>query len=175
MDLTKVLLHGCVGVMLAVVTACSQSSSPVSELRHFPVDDLEGLITQSDIQLDKDISHDGSGSLKMSVSKPTVIRLYETGDMEIENARLIYQAQVRTENIDGQVYLEMWCHFPGKGEFFSRGLQSPLSGTTNWTSSETPFFLKKGENPDNVKLNLVIDGKGTAWIDEIRLLKAPLR
>jgi len=139
------------------------------------VDDLEGLITQSDIQLDKDISHDGSGSLKMSVSKPTVIRLYETGDMEIENARLIYQAQVRTENIDGQVYLEMWCHFPGKGEFFSRGLQSPLSGTTNWTSSETPFFLKKGENPDNVKLNLVIDGKGTAWIDEIRLLKAPLR
>jgi len=28
---------------------------------------------------------------------------------------------------------------------------------------------KKGENPDNVKLNLVINGKGTAWIDNIRL------
>ena len=24
-------------------------------------------------------------------------------------------------------------------------------------------FLKKGENPDNVKLNLVINGTGTVW------------
>jgi hypothetical protein len=40
---------------------------------------------------------------------------------------------------------------------------------------ETPFFLKKGENPDNVKLNLVINGKGTAWIDDIRVLKGPLQ
>ena len=68
----------------------------------------------------------------------------------------------------------MWCRFPGKGEFFSRGLQSPLTGTTDWTTEETAFFLKKGENPDNVKLNLVINGSGTAWIDDVRLLKGPL-
>jgi hypothetical protein len=69
----------------------------------------------------------------------------------------------------------MWSRFPGKGEFFSRGLETPLTGTTTWTSEETPFFLKKGENPDNVKLNLVINGKGMAWIDDIRLLKSPLQ
>ncbi len=162
-------------VVIVTVSACSQSSGPVTELRHFPVDDLEGLITQSDIKFDKGISSDGNGSLKVTVNKPATIRLYETEDIEIENARLIYQAQVRTEKVEGRVYLEMWCRFPGKGEFFSRGLKSPLSGTTNWTTVETPFSLKEGENPDNVKLNLVIDGKGTAWVDEIRLLKAPLR
>ena len=75
--------------------------------------------------------------------------------------------------MEGQVYLEMLCHFPGKGDFFSRGLIEPLTGTTNWTTVETSFLLKKGENPDNVKLNLVIEGKGTAWIDDIRLLKIP--
>ena len=107
--------------------------------------------------------------------EPTVIRLFETGDIDIEDARLIYQAKVRTEGVQGQVFLEMWCHFPGKGEFFSRGLQSPVSGTTEWTSVETPFFLQKGENPDNVKLNLVIDGTGTVWIDDIRLIKGPLK
>lgn len=48
---------------------------------------------------------------------------------------------------------------------------TPLSGTTDWTTQETEFFLKAGENPDNVKLNLVINGSGTVWIDEIRLLK----
>jgi hypothetical protein len=40
---------------------------------------------------------------------------------------------------------------------------------------ETPFFLKKGENSDNVTLNRVFTGKGTARIDDIRLLEAPLR
>jgi hypothetical protein len=68
----------------------------------------------------------------------------------------------------------MWCYFPGKGEFFSRGLQTALTGSSDWTTQETFFFLKKGENPDNVKLNLVINGKGTAWIDDIHLLKGPL-
>jgi len=69
----------------------------------------------------------------------------------------------------------MWCHFPGKGEFFSRALQSPLSGSNEWTSQETPFFLKKGENPDNIKINVVVNGKGTVWIDDIHLVKAPLK
>jgi len=65
--------------------------------------------------------------------------------------------------------------FSGKGEFFSRGLQTPLMGTTNWATEETPFLLKEGENPDNVKLNVVIQGKGTVWVDNICLLKAPLQ
>ena len=145
------------------------------ELKKFPIDSLEGIITRSGVQFDKEVSSDGSGSLKITATEPTAVRLFELGDIDVENARLIYQAKVRTEGVEGQVYLEMWCHFPGKGEFFSRELQTPLTGTTNWTTEETPFFLKKGENPDNVKLNLVINGKGTAWIDDIRVLKGPLQ
>ena len=147
----------------------------VTELRRFALDNTEGLITQSGVRIDEQISSDGNGSLRIEAMEPTTIRLFETGDIDIENTRLIYQAKVRTENVEGQVYLEMWCHFPGKGEFFSRDLLFPLTGTTDWTIQETPFLLKKGENPDNVKLNLAIDGKGTAWIDDIRLLKAPFK
>jgi hypothetical protein len=68
----------------------------------------------------------------------------------------------------------MWCSFPGKGEFYSRALQSPLTGTTEWTSQQTPFFLNAGENPDNVKLNLIVGGKGTVWIDDVKLTQGPL-
>jgi hypothetical protein len=143
----------------------------MTDLRRFPLDSMEGVLTQSGVTFDEQISADGNGSLRIDASEPTTIRLFETGDIDIESARLIYHTHVRTENLDGQAYLEMWCHFPGKGEFFSRGLMDPLSGTTNWTTLETSFLLKKGENPDNVKLNLVINGKGTAWIDDVRLLK----
>lgn len=162
-------------ILIFAVFGCSKPSTAVVDLKRFPVDSIKEIITQSGIEIDKVVSSDGKGSLKITATEPTVVMLYETGDIDIENARLIYQAKVRTEGIDGKVYLEMWCHFPGKGEFFSRGLQTPLTGTTNWTTEETPFFLKKEENPDNVKLNLVIDGKGTAWIDDIRLMKGPLQ
>jgi len=158
-----------------ILVGCSKAPQEVVELKRFPIDSLEGIMTRSGVQFDKEVSSDGNGSLKIIATEPTVVRLFELGDIDIENARLIYQAKVRTEGVEGQVFLEMWCHFPGKGEFFSRGLQTPLTGTTNWTAEETPFFLKKGENPDNVKLNLVINGKGTAWIDDIRIFKGPLQ
>ena len=158
-------------IIVLALLSCSQAK----ELKNFPVDNLDGVISRSDVYLDKEISSDGKGSLKIIATEPTVFNLYEVRDIDIENARLMYQARVRTENIDGQVYLEMWCHFPGRGEFFSRGLQSPLTGTKDWITLETPFFMKKGEKPDYVKLNLVIKGKGTAWIDDIRLIKGPLK
>jgi hypothetical protein len=68
----------------------------------------------------------------------------------------------------------MICSFPEKGEFFARALDTPLTGTTEWTSQQTPFFLKQGENPNNVKLNLVVGGKGTVWVDDVKLTKEAL-
>lgn len=165
----------CLGCFVAgLVAACSPAGNEAVELKHYPVDSREGLIAQT-VQFDKAITSDGNGSVRIVTDTPTTVRLYETGDIDIENARLIYQARLRTEKVDGQVYLEMWCHFPGKGAFFSRALQTPLSGSNDWTSQETAFYLQKGENPDNVKLNLVVNGKGTVWIDDIHLRRTALR
>jgi len=169
-----ILSFGIFAAIFLIFIGCSKQSAEVTELKSFSLDSMNGIITRSGVEVDKEITSDGNGALKITATEPAVFRLFEVGDIDIENARLIYQAKVRTEGVDGQVYLEMWCHFPGKGEFFSRGLDTPLSGTTEWTTEEIPYFLKEGENPDNIKLNLVINGTGTAWIDDIRLLKGPL-
>jgi len=146
-----------------------------AELRDFPIDSMQGIITRTGVMIDEKISSDGRGSLRITATGPAVVRLFEVRNIDVENARLVYQAKLRTKDVKGSVYLEMWCHLPGKGEFFSRGLQSPLTGTTDWTQEEIPFFLKKGETPDYVKLNLVVDGTGTIWIDDIHLLKKFLK
>lgn len=160
---------------IALFISChSESSHDIKVIKQFPVDTLDNVITKSGVQIDSKVSSDGKGSLLITATKPTVVRLFEIRDIDVENATLIYRAKIKTENVVGKAYLEMWCHFPGKGEFFSRGLTTPLTGTTDWTTEETPFFLKKGEKPDYVKLNLVIDGTGMAWIDDISLLRAPL-
>lgn len=165
----SVLYFAC--LFMVFIVACSTKTVETTTIKHYPIDSLEGIITKSDVQVDKKITSDGNGSLRITTSKPITVRLYETGDIDIENAQLIYQAKIRTEGLEGQAYIEMWCHFSGKGEFFSRALQSSLSGNNEWTLQKTPFFLKKGENPDNVKINLVVNGKGTVWIDDIRLIK----
>src|SRR5208283_640504 len=142
-------------VLILTLSACLTNEVQVAELRSFPTDNMDEIITRSDVSIDKEISSNGKSSVKMIVNSPTTFKLFETGPIDVDNARLIYKAEVRTDNVNGQTFLEMWCSFPGKGEFFSRGLQNPMSGTNGWTSLETPFFLKKGEKPDNVKLNVV--------------------
>ena len=168
----KIIL--CLIVFAVWFAACAKQPPQAVEIMVYPVDDATGVLTQSGVEVDRAVTGNGGGSLRVTATEPTTFRLYETGDIDIENARLIYQAKIKTADVNGEVYLEMWCHFPGKGEFFSRALHAPISGTVDWSTQETPFFLKKGENPDNVKLNLVVNGSGTAWIDDIHLIKGSL-
>jgi len=155
--------------------ACPSSGDPETVLRPFPLSAGVETVTKEGVSFDPEVSSDGGGSLKITAGGARVVELFRTGDLDLEDARLIYRARLKTQGVEGKVYLEMYCRFPGKGSFFSRGLQTPLEGTTGWTTVETPFFLKKGENPDEVTLNLVFTGKGTAWIDGIQLLRAPLQ
>jgi hypothetical protein len=161
-------------LMGVVLLQCGRDNAEIVVLASYPVNSMEGVISLTDVSLDTATSYDGNGSLEFSAQQPTTFTIYETSDLNVENCRLIYQAKIRTRNIQGTAYLEMWCHFPGKGEYFSRGLNTKLSGDNNWNRQETVFFLKEGENPDNVRLNVVIDGSGTLWIDDISLSKAPL-
>jgi hypothetical protein len=173
-DAMKTGLKSGVVMLAIIVCGCLAGQAAAEELKSFPTDSMDGIITRTDVTIDKDVSSTGKGSVKVTASEPRTVRLFETGPIDLDNARLIYKAKLRTDNVKGQAYLEMWCSFPGKGEFFSRGLQSPVSGTNEWTTVETPFFLKTGEKPDNVKLNLVINGTGTVWIDDVKLLEGPL-
>ncbi|MBI5886204.1 MAG: hypothetical protein HZB85_06440 [Deltaproteobacteria bacterium] len=163
--------------MLALVAAfatsaagCGPRGSETVELRRYPLDGIEG-VTAPGATFDSAVTSDGKGSVRITAEGPVSVPLFETGDIDVEDAVLVYQAMVRTEGVEGKAYLEMWSSFGAKGEYFSRGLDTAMTGSAGWTAQSTPFLLRPGENPDNVKLNLVIDGKGTVWIDDIRLLK----
>jgi len=110
--------------------------------------------------------------------------LFEVPNPGVDDCRVLYRARLKTEGLTGRAYLEMWCRLPGRGEFFSKGLDQMASGSADWASYEIPFFLKKGEKPDLIKLNLVLQStgwlwkkpvRGRIWIKEVALLTAPLR
>jgi hypothetical protein len=154
----------CSIVGLAVLAVVAANAAETKTIKKFSTSDP---VVSKDLKVQDD-------AWLADVSKPQTVRLFEVPDPGAEQCMLIYRAKLKTEKLDGQAYLEMWCRFPGKGEFFSRGLQNPVTGSNDWASYETPFFLKKGEKPDLVKLNLVIKGTGKIWIKDVELLQAPL-
>ncbi|MBI5571823.1 MAG: hypothetical protein HY914_17910 [Desulfomonile tiedjei] len=170
---------GCLSCVVALLVFSPigglHAAENVQVLKSWSIDGMDGILTTSEVTIDKETSSDGKGALKIVASQPRVVPLFEVPAPGVDNATVIYQAKLRAQDVKGQAYLEMWCRFPEKGEFFSRGLDAPLSGSTEWVLRKTPFFLKKGEKPDLIKLNLVINGTGTVWIDDVQLLKGPLQ
>lgn len=158
-------------LLLFLFTSCSIQTKS-TELKHLPIDDLNGIITQSGIQLDEVLSSDGNGSIKIETTGPIVVPLYIVYDVRIDDTQIIYEAKVKSEGLNGQAYLEMWCVFKDKGEFFSRGFDSLIAGTSDWKTIRTVFNLRKDDMPDQIKLNVIVNGVGTVWIDDITLSKS---
>jgi hypothetical protein len=156
--------------LLLLFLSCSNQTNS-TELKHFPVSDITGIVAKSGIQFDKNVSSDGNGSLRIETTEPVSVSLYNVDDLRIEDTQLIYEAKLKSENLAGQAYLEMWCVFKDKGEFFSRGFDSVISGTNDWKTIKTVFLLRKNEMPDQIKLNVIINGVGIIWIDDIRISK----
>ena len=140
-------------------------SGPPETIRLFRTTDA--TLTQGDVRVEQD-------SWAIDTKTDQTIRLFEVPNPQAEQCLLTYRARMKTDGVAGRAFLEMWCRLPGRGEFFSKGVNQAVKGTTNWASYEIPFYLKKGQRPDLIKLNLVIEGRGKVWMKDVQLLKTPL-
>src|SRR6266508_3243249 len=129
----------------------------------------------SDAPLTRDGATLDSDGWRIEFDEERSLRLFEVSEPGVDRCILTYRAQLRTQGAQGRVYLEMWCRLPGRGEFFSKGLNQAVKGTTDCSPHETPFFLKAGQQPDLIKLNVVSEGAGTVWIKDVELLRTPLK
>ena len=142
-----------------------------NELSKLTLDDASSLGTT--ISTDTTTKKEGTGSIRISTAWPTTICLGEVEGLNVENGRVVFRAKVKSEKLEGNAFLEMWCHVGG-GQYFSRGLNSVITGTMDWKTLQTVFFLQPGQNAKKVTLNIVINGKGTVWVDDVHLVKEPL-
>lgn len=141
------------------------------DLQRLSLDDASAIGTT--IETDTEVKSEGTGSIRITTKHPTTICLGEVAGLDVENAKLIYRAKVKSA-LEGVAFLEMWAHVGG-GQYFSRGLNDPIQGTSDWATLQTPFLFQKGQNPDKIILNIVINGSGTAWVDDVVLSRAPLK
>ncbi len=163
----KIWLLTLVAVLLIGGPALAQ------ELKRISLDDGSGLGLQ--IQSDSTVKAEGKASVKITTKWPTNVCLAEVTGPDIENAMLVYKAKVKSDlQGQGTAFLEMWAHVGG-GQYFSRGMNDVVQGKTDWKTIQTPFMFQKGQKPAKVTLNIVINGPGTVWVDDIVLSKEPLK
>jgi hypothetical protein len=141
-------------------------AGPPQVLRAFAPE--QPTITQSGIHVEH-----GAWQIDAGAEEETV-RLFEVEYPGVEQCLLTYRADLKAEDLQGRAFLEMWCRLPGRGEFFSKGYEQALSGTVEWDCYEIPFYLKRVQKPDLIKLNVVVEGPGTLWLRNVELLKTPL-
>jgi hypothetical protein len=144
--------------------ASSGAATTLKTMRHVfypPLKPIEGRLNMND------------GGWAVSCTTTQTFRLFEVPNPGVEDCTVGYVAMLKSEDLVGRAYLEMWCRFPSRGEFFSRGLGNPISGPCDWTTCHTPFFLKAGEEPDLIRLNLVVEGHGTVFIKDAELTTVP--
>lgn len=156
---------------IILLLALTVGTAGAEELMKLKLDDAATLATT--IQTDTQVKTEGKGSIRITTQWPTTICLGQVDGLNLENAKLVYQAKIKSD-LAGTAFLEMWVQV-GTGQYFSKGMNDLASGKSDWKTIQTPFFFQKGQKPDRVTLNLVINGKGTVWIDDLVLAKEPLK
>jgi hypothetical protein len=144
--------------VLVLLLLVLPSQTFAEEIKKLSLDESASLGTS--ISVDPKMKTEGNASVRISTLWPTTICLGEVSGLDIHNAKLVYEAKVRSKGLEGTAFLEMWCQVAG-GQYFSRGMNSVVTGTTDWKKLETPFFLQPGQKAEKVTLNIVINGKGT--------------
>lgn len=157
-------------VALLIALMLAASTAQAQELWKLGLDDASSASPR--IESDAQVKVEGAGALKITTRWPATVFLGEVAGPDIENARLVFSAKVKSD-LDGSAFLEMWAHVGG-GQYFSRGMNDAVKGKADWQTIRTPFIFQAGQRPDKVTLNLVIDGQGTVWIDDLVLSRAPL-
>jgi hypothetical protein len=127
------------------------------------------IFTPADRPISGELTLTEDNAWAVSCTTTQTFHLFEVPNPGVEQCAVLYRAKLKSEGLVGRAYLEMWCQIPGLGESFSRGLDNTISGSSDWATCQTPFFLKTREKPDLIRLNLVVEGQGKVFIKDVEL------
>ncbi len=162
-------------LLVTTVLACQGGHMNESvEIAHFPLDNTQDMLMPEAASFVSADSSDGNGALLFEAQLPKTVELFELKPEPTvrEKTILVYQAKMKSSGLKGTAYLEMWCDFGSKGEYVARGQNDVVGGDSDWKTVQTHYTIPQGKVLGRVKLNLVINGQGNVWLDDLRLLKS---
>lgn len=146
---------------------------------NFPVNSLARTIAKFNIKLDNKVSYDGLGSIRIDCEDTTTAYLFVLRDIPVERPKLVWEVYCKSKDLKGKAFLEIGVQIPGKYgkgvETFLHCSRDSLCGTTDWEKMEVEFLVMEKRKVDIAQLNMIVEGSGTVWIDQVRLTVLPIR
>jgi hypothetical protein len=145
-------------------------------LVHMPVDDRSEMakdVEKVGGEMDYDISSDGNGSLRIDARERVLVDLYRVwgNEEDLSFRQLVYEAKVRTEQASAPVFLVMQAGLTSAPHGMPVvGRDKAIHGTNDWTTLQIWAGNPPGTRLLETTLQLEIDGPGTVWIDDVRLI-----
>jgi hypothetical protein len=107
----------------------------------------------------------------LSIESPAV-----TADDYAVVGRVAYAGVDPASDMDGVGYLELWSEFPGGGRYFTRTLSDTgptqaLAGRSAARPFRLPFCANPGQRPLRLEVNLVLPGKATVTLSDLKLVQ----
>src|SRR5437879_13636280 len=103
------------GIGLATI-ACKSEPAPKTaavELKHFPLDSMEGVRATTGASFDPKISADGKGSLRIEAKEAVTVPLFEVTDVGVASASLTDMTKLQSASVKGQAFLELAASIAG--------------------------------------------------------------
>lgn len=158
----------CFGSFFVLVAILIVVPGLTGEVTSVPLDSLKGISPL--IELDPMEKVEGTNSIKISAEAPCRVTIGKFAGQGIDNFNLKTRVKLKTLLKEGNVILETLVKVDGR-VYFSRAMDQKLSGDNDWQEIFTNFYFKAGESPDEISVNLILDGRGKVWVDDLKVLR----
>ena len=132
----------------------------------FGCENLSGISPA--FSLDKETKYKGESSICVDAASPCRVTAAQFDGPQKENFTLHSSAMVKTDLNPGAFIFELVVLFDG-GYYYSRAIDQRIVGKKDWQEVTADFLFKEGQTPEKVFVNLIIEGSGKVWIDDIKL------
>lgn len=169
----KRVLYLFILLLLFFTLNCKKKEPPKpKEVDDFSCDTLERVLSREYLLLDKDISFDGKGSIRIETKEPMTITFYET-KVPGENATFTYKIKMKTKGLKDSAYVTMDLYYPNGGKQSVQLDQKYwLYGDNDWTDVNISIPAPN-QKVASVILNIVLTDEGTVWVDDLHLIMTP--
>ncbi len=140
-------------------------AQPEIALARAPIAGKDGLVAE-----------ESAGTLRITTGQPAIVQLAaaNAATTQPQNTPLRYTAELNAQALEGAAHLEVHVLLSGgkTGYVFGRDTQdTAVTAADGWKTVTGSFSLKPEHVPDQIKISLVVDGKGSVLVRNLRLVR----
>ena len=153
------------------LSGCGGRQQPLASTR---LDSLSEILeTGEGLAIDPQESTDGGGSLCIEAKEPRIVRLLEVPVQELPGREIVCAIRMKSLVLRGFAFPEIWVRVPGRDEFTARGTETAIQRSADWQDVIAVLTLPEGAQPDRIRVNLAVEGRGRVWADDVRVTVGP--